>query len=169
MLLLICYPYILLHFYSCIKPDIHFANGSEQCVELHIPSYKATQLLNNYVRINWIEPLSMGHVWKPDCMPDQPDQQKWKWKEEGCGYCCWENGVNQLLPLIVSIPNSLHSHSQNHFAHASAWVLATCHKTFSPFHPHGEVTTPPCAQRHVSTPPCAQRRVSTPQQRSIGV
>ena len=163
MLLLICYPYILLHFlflyqiwhtfYKWIRAMCWTAHTQLQSCSI------ATQLLNNYVPIHWIEPLSMGHVWKPDCMPDQPDQQKWKWKEEGCGYCCWENGVNQLLPLIVSIPNSLHSHSQNHFAHASAWVLATCHKTFSPFHPHGEVTTPPCAKR----------RVSTPRQRSTGV
>jgi len=57
-------------------------------------TYPGTKLLNNFERtIPWTEPLSMGHVWKPDCMPDQPDQQKCKPKRKAVAIAA-EKSVN---------------------------------------------------------------------------
>jgi len=74
-----------------IKQSCVATNGSEQCVQLHITRHKVA---HNFERtIHWTEPLSMGHVWKPDCMPDQQDQQKCKPKRKAVAIAA-EKSVN---------------------------------------------------------------------------
>jgi len=120
----------------------------------------------------------MGHVWKPDCMPDQ---QKCKPKEEGRGYCCRKKQC-QLASLIrwhdnhwmatgtnwwykqatmTLRPPIIFFHSQfTAFSFPAPlctcwliWPCATRLFSVSPFHPHGGVSTPPRAWRRVSTSP----------------